>query len=226
MSEARILLLEDDLSLGETILERLEKDSYKVSWAKSIASAQSLIKERAFDLLILDVGLPDGSGFDLAEELQGRYPLLFLTALNDAESRLRGYELGANEYIPKPFHFKELIIRIEKTLQIKLPKVESIFSFKDFTIDTQAMTVTQDGQAFYPSKRDFSVLIYLISNQPKVISREELLELFWKTDSFPTNRTIDNTILRIRHFFGSTTTEYIKSVRGIGYQWIQEPQDD
>lgn len=224
MSKARLLLLEDDISLGETICSRLEKDSFQVEWTKSLEEARSSLKEKSFDLLILDVGLPDGSGFDIAEELQARYPVIFLTALNSAENRLRGYELGANEYIPKPFHFKELIIRIEKTLGDKIKTAKSIYQFNDFTINTEAMTVEQDGQLFYPSARDFSVLAYLIELFPNVVSREELLDKFWGSDSFPTNRTVDNSILRIRQFLGKNATEYIKSVRGVGYQWIQEPK--
>jgi DNA-binding response OmpR family regulator len=226
MSKARLLLLEDDISLGETIFSRLEKESFNVEWVQNLEEARSSLKEKAFDLLILDVGLPDGSGFDIAEELQGRYPVIFLTALNSAENRLRGYELGANEYIPKPFHFKELIIRIEKTLASKTKTTKSIYKFKDFVINTEAMTVEQDGQLFYPSTRDFSVLAYLIELYPNVVSREDLLDKFWGSDSFPTNRTVDNSILRIRQFLGAKATEYIKSVRGVGYQWIQEPKHE
>lgn len=223
MTKMRLLLLEDDSSLGEAITDRLIKEGFKVDWAETLHASRELIKTNDFDLLILDVGLPDGSGFELAEELQGRFPVIFLTALNSAENRLRGYELGANEYIPKPFHFKELIIRIKKTIG-ELPKLEvSEYRFNDFKINLDAMTVEQDGQSFYPSVRDFSVLTFLISSYPNVVSREELLDKYWGSDSFPTNRTVDNSILRIRQFLGNNATEYIKSVRGVGYQWIQEP---
>ncbi len=224
MPNARLLLLEDDTSLGETILSRLEKEKYQVSWAKDLCGARKLIQDKDFDLLVLDVGLPDGSGFDIAEELQGRYPVIFLTALNSAENRLRGYELGANEYIPKPFHFKELLIRIEKTLGSEFNEGPTTFNFEDFKINLDSMTVEQNDQLFYPSARDFSVLTYLISSFPNVVSREELLEKYWGSDSFPTNRTVDNSILRIRQFLGEKAQDYIKSVRGIGYQWIQEPK--
>lgn len=224
MPNARLLLLEDDTSLGETILSRLEKEKYQVSWAKDLSGARKLIQDKDFDLLVLDVGLPDGSGFDIAEELQGRYPVIFLTALNSAENRLRGYELGANEYIPKPFHFKELLIRIEKTLGSEFNEGPTTFNFEDFKINLDSMTVEQNDQLFYPSARDFSVLTYLISSFPNVVSREELLEKYWGSDSFPTNRTVDNSILRIRQFLGEKAQDYIKSVRGIGYQWIQEPK--
>lgn len=226
MFNPRLLLLEDDHSLGETIKDRLEKESFQVEWVENLSAARARLTGNPFDLLILDVGLPDGSGFDLAEELQGQYPVIFLTALNSAENRLRGYELGANEYIPKPFHFKELIIRIEKTLDETLKSPKVIYNFPDFKINTSGQFIEQEGQKFYPSKRDFSVLNFLIESYPNTVSREELLEKFWGSDSFPTNRTVDNSILRIRQFFGKTTTDYIKSVRGVGYQWIKEPENE
>lgn len=226
MTNPRLLLLEDDSSLGETIVDRLKKDSFLVDWAQTLAEAREKIEKSSYDFLILDVGLPDGSGFDIAEELQGRFPVIFLTALNSAENRLRGYELGANEYIPKPFHFKELTIRIEKAIGPREKQESTIFTFEDFSINTQSMSIKVDGQEFYPSARDFSVLTYLIKSYPSVVSREELLDKFWGSDSFPTNRTVDNSILRIRQFLGKEATAYLKSVRGIGYQWIMEKKEN
>jgi DNA-binding response OmpR family regulator len=226
MNKMRLLLLEDDASLGEAISERLIKEGFQVDWAETLFAARELIETAGFDLLILDVGLPDGSGFELAEELQGRFPVIFLTALNSAENRLRGYELGANEYIPKPFHFKELIIRIQKTVGEK-PKLDTNeYIFKDFKVNIEAMTIEQEGQSFYPSVRDFSVLAFLIASFPNVVSREELLDKYWGSDSFPTNRTVDNSVLRVRQFLGKNATDYLKSVRGVGYQWIQEPNNE
>lgn len=225
MKKYNILLLEDDVSLGEILLTRLQKEYKSVIWAQTIATARERIDKTEFDLLILDVGLPDGSGFDLAKEQEGRHPIIFLTALNSAEDRLQGYELGADEYIPKPFHLKELMIRIDRTLMktsINQSNSNKNYVFDDFNISLKAMTIGQDGQDFYPSKRDFETLVYLIEKYPHVVSREELLDKLWGEDSFPTNRTVDNTILRIRQFLGKNATLYIKSVRGIGYQWIKE----
>lgn len=225
MKKYNILLLEDDVSLGEILLTRLQKEYKKVTWAQTISQASKSIDKNQFDLLILDVGLPDGSGFDLAKEQEGRHPIIFLTALNSAEDRLQGYELGADEYIPKPFHLKELMIRIDRTLMkssVNTSHSDKIYYYKDFNISLKAMTIEQNGQDYYPSKRDFEILVYLIEKFPHVVSREELLDKFWGEDSFPTNRTVDNTILRIRQFLGTKATNYLKSVRGIGYQWIKE----
>ena len=104
----RILIVEDDLTLGETLKERLEAD-FEVSWANSQSEAIKKIKETDFDLVILDIGLPDGDGFQVARTInKSKSHILFLTAQSDAESRLQGYEIGAEEFIPKPFHLKEL----------------------------------------------------------------------------------------------------------------------
>jgi two-component system phosphate regulon response regulator PhoB len=224
MTSYRILLLEDDPSLGETIVDRLQKNSHQMTWVKNLAEARTKLSDHSenhYDLLLLDLGLPDGSGFEIAQEQQGRFPVIILTALNSAEYRLKGYELGAQEYIPKPFHLKELLIRIERTMA-SFSKESNNYHFEDFVINADAQTIESAGQLFYPSARDFSVLLYLIKNHPHVISREQLLNECWGQDSFPTNRTVDNTILRIRQFLGKNATAYLKSVRGVGYQWIKE----
>src|SRR5689334_221910 len=110
-----LLLVEDDSSLGATLQERLEKEGYSVDWATTQNEAISFLKSRAPDLVILDVGLPDGSGFDLAKKIKSEslVPFIFVTAMTNAEYRLEGYEIGAEEYIPKPFHLKELLIRVK-----------------------------------------------------------------------------------------------------------------
>lgn len=225
MTARRLMLLEDDPSLGETIQARLQKEGHQVTWLTNLKEARVALaqEEQQFDLLILDLGLPDGSGFDIAAEQQGRYPVIILTALNSAEYRLKGYELGASEYIPKPFHLKELLILIDKTMQEQAPpQAQEIYRYEDVIVNTSAMTIESDGQVFYPSARDFSVLVHLIKAYPAAVSREELLDTYWGNDSFPTNRTVDNSILRIRQFLGHTANQLIKSVRGIGYQWIKD----
>ena len=115
---ARVLLVEDDASLGRTLAERLEKENLTVQWAQTIAEAKSHLSSGAWDLAILDVRLPDGSGFGLARQIRkaSTTPIMFMTALNSAESRLEGFEIGADEYLPKPFHLKEFIIRVRNVL--------------------------------------------------------------------------------------------------------------
>src|SRR6187401_1192975 len=114
----RVLLVEDDDSLGRTLLERLEKDQIDVTWAKTIAEAEASLARGGWDLTIVDVKLPDGSGFGLARHIKrtSLTPVMFMTALNSAENRLEGFEIGADEYLPKPFHLKEFMIRVRNVL--------------------------------------------------------------------------------------------------------------
>ncbi|MDZ4786402.1 MAG: response regulator transcription factor [bacterium] len=220
-----ILLIEDDSSLGATLKERLEKEDFKVSWAKLKSEAEDLISRFKFDLVILDIGLPDGNGFDIAKKIKTKdtTPFIFVTAMNTAEYRLTGYELGADEYIPKPFHLKELLLRIRKVLGSEV-KLEKIIKLGDLVIDLEAMTIVYaDGKVEYPTSRDFSILKFLIQVAPKVISREEILKEVCSesSETAPTLRTIDNSIVRLRQLLGDNH-KCIRSVRGIGYQFIAQ----
>lgn len=219
----KILLVEDDLSLGETLNERLKKD-YDVSWAKSFGEAWTLFsKDKNHELAILDVGLPDGNGFDLAQKLKSAAApnallFLFLTAQADAESRLRGFELGAEEYIPKPFHLKELLLRVKHVLEAHVPNRE--IKIKECTINFSNMSVKKKSGAIeYPAVTDMRILQLLIEKSPRVLSRDEIMNEVWGVDKNPSHRTIDNIIVRLRQLFGESGEKYIRSVRGVGYQW-------
>ncbi|QDK39154.1 response regulator transcription factor [Bdellovibrio sp. NC01] len=219
----KILLVEDDLSLGETLTERLRKD-YDVEWGKTLADAWNLFsKGKDFDLVLLDVGLPDGSGFELAAKIKEVSPVLFLflTAQADAESRLQGFELGAEEYIPKPFHLKELLIRVKHVLDAHAPVRE--IALDNCVINFTNMSVKKkSGQIEYPPVTDMKILQLLIDKSPRVLSRDEIMNEIWGVDKNPSVRTIDNTIVRLRQLLGDDGEKYIRSVRGVGYQWATE----
>ncbi|UXR64222.1 response regulator transcription factor [Bdellovibrio bacteriovorus] len=219
----KILLVEDDISLGETLNERLKRD-YEVAWAKNLSEAWSLFsKAKDFDLAILDVGLPDGSGFELAAKIRQTSPMLFLflTAQADAESRLKGFELGAEEYIPKPFHLKELLIRVKHVLDAHAPTRE--LQLDTCTVNFTQMSVTKKtGQIEYPPVTDLKILQLLIEKSPRVLSRDEIMNEIWGVDKNPSHRTIDNIIVRLRQLLGDDGEKHIRSVRGVGYQWSTE----
>jgi DNA-binding response OmpR family regulator len=123
---SRVLLVEDDQSLGRILTERLEKERLDVSWVQNIAGAEAALEQGGWDLAILDVKLPDGSGFGLARRIKRTtlVPLMFMTAMNSAENRLEGFEIGADEYLPKPFHLKEFILRVRHVLATeRVPEV-------------------------------------------------------------------------------------------------------
>lgn len=218
---SQLLLVEDDASLGATLQERLRREGYEVLWARTLAEAEKILRSQNLDLAVLDVGLPDGSGFDLAPILRRdrKIPFLFMTAASDAENRLQGFELGAEEFIPKPFHLKELLLRVRHVLENHraMPEVR----IQGAVIDFHAMMLRWEaGETYNFSQKENDVLRLLIASAPRVISREEILNQVWGEDKFPSNRTVDNIIVRLRQVLGEKNGVWIRSVRGVGYQWI------
>jgi DNA-binding response OmpR family regulator len=198
----------------------LEKEKLTVHWSQTIADAKSQLAVGAWDLAILDVRLPDGSGFGLARQIRkaSTTPIMFMTALNSAESRLEGFEIGADEYLPKPFHLKEFIIRVRNVLARQRPT--QIVRANGFVIDLDAMSIEgPQGQKAFLQVRDSRVLKLLLDAAPRVVDRSEILDRVWGEDQFPTPRAVDNTIVRLRQALKDEEGRLIRSVRGIGYQW-------
>jgi DNA-binding response OmpR family regulator len=217
---ARVLLVEDDVSLGRTLAERLIRESLEVEWAQSVAAAEAHLASGAWDLAILDVKLPDGSGFGLARQIKktSTVPVMFMTAQNSAEARLEGFEIGADEYLPKPFHLKEFLIRVRHVLARQRPR--QTVAHGGVTIDLDAMTVeSADGQRTQLQVRDSRVLKILIDAAPRAVDRSVILDRVWGEERFPTPRTVDNAIVRLRQALKDDDGRLIRSVRGVGYQW-------
>ena len=224
---AELLLVEDDSSLGETLRERLEKEGHHVVWAQSLSDAEAALNSRNFSLLLLDVGLPDGNGFDFARQLRRRsaVPLVFLTAMATAEYRLHGYEIGAEEYIPKPFHLQELLLRVRHVLENHSPP--SVLQVGEAELNLEQMTVQRnDGATERLPKRDFAVLRLLLEQAPNIVSRDMILDRVWGAGRYPSNRTVDNTIMRIRSALGDAEGRLIRTVRGVGYQYAVQEEDN
>lgn len=222
----KILIVEDDRVLGKLLTNKLSED-YQVSWCEDKAGAMSRLKsEPAQDLIILDVGLPDGSGFEIAEFIKSSkmlVPFIFLTAQADANSRLQGYEIGADEYIPKPFHLKELIIKIEHIFDLHQLKNELVLENCIIYFNDLCMK-KKDGSIEYPAANDLKVLQFLIKQSPKVVSRDDILNFIWGSDKTINHRTVDNTIVRLKKLLGSESEGFIRSVRSVGYQWMQKKE--
>jgi len=216
----RLLLVEDDRSLGATLHERLLREKYEVAWVETKQGALTKLNEGLWDLVILDIGLPDGSGFELARHIKSKatMPIMFMTALSTAEHRLEGFEIGAEEFIPKPFHLRELLLRVQHVLE-NHPVLHRV-NCKGRTVDLDNRAIVQpDGTREHPAARDFELLQLLITSSPRVISRNQILDVLWGEDKFLNQRTIDNMIVRLRQLLGDTESTCIRSVRGVGYQW-------
>lgn len=216
-----ILVVEDDTTLGTVLKERLLVD-YQVEWVTTQAAALKQIEQHVYDLVILDLGLPDGDGFTVARQLKAKGPLsphfIFLTAQSDPESRLTGYELGAEEFIPKPFHLKELLLRVKHVLDAHV--VDQKLELESCSIDLQSFAVHQkSGNIEYPPVKDMMILKLLIEQSPRALSRDEIINKVWGLEKDLSPRTIDNAIARLRHVISDQEEKLIRSVRGVGYQW-------
>jgi len=221
----RLLLVEDDRSLGATLCERLERENYEVSWAETKQLALKRLGEGLWDLVILDIGLPDGSGFELARQIKqsSSLPVMFMTALSTAEHRLEGFEIGAEEFIPKPFHLQELLLRVKHVLENHPVHRQATCNGRVIELDNRVI-VQPDGQREHPAARDFDLLQLLITSSPRVVSRNQILDVLWGEDKFLNQRTVDNMIVRLRQMIGDTNSTCIRSVRGIGYQWCGDEE--
>jgi DNA-binding response OmpR family regulator len=193
---------------------------------QTIADAERALGDGRWDLAIVDVKLPDGTGFGLARLIKrsSLTPVMFMTALNSAENRLEGFEIGADEYLPKPFHLKEFILRVRHVLATQ--RVPELVEAVGRVIDLGALSVTTpDGERSFLQVRDGHVLKLLISAAPAVVDRAEILDRVWGREEFPTARAVDNSIVRLRQALRDDDGRLIRSVRGIGYQWAPPDSD-
>ncbi len=218
----KIFLVEDDMSLGQTLSERLSKD-YAVIWVQSVRATLAKISElKKCDLVILDVGLPDGNGFELAKRIREHSPIpfLFLTAQADAESRLQGYQLGAEEFIPKPFHLKELLLRLSHVLKVHGHANGLIVGPMEILFDNLQIKGPGSEVVMVPDS-EMRVLQILIRQSPQVVDRDLIMNEVWGIESELSHRSIDNIIVKLRTYLKSES-DHIKTVRGRGYQWLAE----
>ena len=212
----KILLVEDDRDLGRLIHEELKQKLYDVHWSKDLAATNELLKNLEFDLAIIDLNLPDGKGFDLVRPVQ--CPVIIMSALSDPENRLRGAQLGAIDFIPKPFLFQELFLKIDRALGEQKEK-SRVWVQGKVTLDLGKRQIQSGSETHFLNKRDYRLLDILTSKAPNVVSRNEIIDYVYGTDQNPSQRTVDNAVVGIRQMLGDET-EWIRSVRGEGYQWV------
>lgn len=211
-----ILLVEDDVFLRDGIAGLLGAEGYSVSKAANKAQAESLLTTSSFDLIILDVMLPDGNGLDICRALRTKKigtPVLFLTACDDENEIVAGFDAGGDDYLTKPFGTRVLLARIRSLLRRGAPVG---LSFGDLTIDESNMTVTKGGENIFVTLTEFRILIRLI-RAGSIVTRSALLSEIWDCDeNYIDDNTLSVHVSRLREKIGG---KYIKTVRGIGYRW-------
>lgn len=215
----KIFLLEDDTHLSQGIFLGLQSDGYEVHLSSSISQAQEALKKLTFDLAIVDLNLPDGSGFEIIKKINQQVPTIVITALNTPENRLEGIELGAVSFISKPFFLKELMLKVKQVLRVSedTPKLKLP---TDVVIDLTSREVSSSRGTIFLSDREYRLLQLLLKKSPQVVTRDEVLEVICSPDEFPTERIVDNSILKLRQIINDKNHEIIRSVRGVGYQWL------
>jgi two-component system alkaline phosphatase synthesis response regulator PhoP len=229
-NKANILLVEDEENLHEPLKLNLEMEGYTVTSAYDGTEALKAIANEYFDLIILDVMLPEVDGIAVAETVRvnnNEVPILMLSAKNASADRVLGLKKGADDYLTKPFNLEELLLRVEKLINKnkKLLEKESIgdtYSFGNNLVDFKAQdAITFDGKKVELSKKEAQLLKLLFENKNEVVTREKILQVVWGYNVYPTTRTIDNFILNFRKYFeeDSRNPKYFHSVRGVGYKY-------
>ncbi len=222
----KILLLEDDINLGNTLQEYLIDKGHEVFLARTIAEAKNCIEKKNFEVALLDIGLPDGSGLDfgrLLRKINSKTCLLFLSAQNDPDTKVEGLEIGAEDYITKPYALKEITIRLNRILknneslnalpdEIVHGKLK--IRFKNFEIEDAYKNIISLSQ------KECAILELLYLNKNQAVNRGDIIEKIWGEDKFPSLRTVDNYIVKLRKWCETdvNATIEIQSIRSIGYK--------
>ncbi len=218
-----IFLLEDDDAIAMGLSYSLENEGYTVTVAKSVSQALEIINQKNFSMYLLDLTLPDGSGYSVCKRIKeiGDFPVIFLTAYDDEVNVVMGFELGADDYITKPFRLKELLVRIKSVFRrYNNDNGDGKIKVKDLVVNTNEAKVFKNGNEIVLTAMEYRLLLILLNNRGCVLSRTQLLENIWDVaGDFVEDNTLTVYIKRLRDKIEENPTEpeYIKTIRGLGY---------
>lgn len=227
----KVLIVEDEATLLSGLKDNLEGEGYEVSTASTGKEGLEKALKEDFDMILLDIMLPEMNGFDVCKKIKSKkltLPIIMLTAKAKEADKIMGLELGADDYITKPFNINELMARIKAVLrrvqihrQAKEKKINS-YEFGDVKVDFARLEAYRGKKKLKLSKREFDILAYIIKREGEVVSRNDLLDVVWGYEVFPTTRTVDNFIARIRKQIEDKPSKpkYIHSIRSAGYKFV------
>lgn len=232
-SHLSILLVEDEENLHEALKLNLELEGYEITSAFDGKTAVKAVQQEYFDLIILDIMLPEMDGLAVMETIRvqnNEVPILVLSAKNSSADRVLGLKKGADDYLTKPFNLEELLLRVQKLINKnkKLQEKDTVgdtYVFGNNKVDFKAQeAITKNGEKVQLSKKEAMLLKLLIENKNDVVPREKILQTVWGYNVYPTTRTIDNFILNFRKYFeeDSRHPRYFHSVRGVGYKYSEQ----
>jgi two-component system alkaline phosphatase synthesis response regulator PhoP len=224
----RILLVEDEESIRDTVKLNLELENYEVVTTGNGREAIKFFHEQHFDLLLLDVMLPEIDGFQICEQVRltnMEVPIIFLTAKDAAPDRITGLKMGADDYLTKPFNLEELLLRVSNLIKRSSKSPENtpeIYSFGENKINFRTYEAKTNSGELNLTKKEAMLLKLLIDRKNEVVSRQQILQSVWGYDVYPSTRTIDNFILSFRKYFEKDPRNpvFFHSVRGVGYKFI------
>ena len=221
MTSGTILLVEDEPSIASLVRAYLERDSYRVIWAANGADALAALERHQIRMVILDIGLPDIDGFEVCRRIRKRsqLPILMLTARDEEPDRVVGLELGADDYISKPFSPRELVARMKAVMRRVEPRTtEDTVVLGDVVLDRASREVTVGGEPVELRGKEFDLLAYLMENRGLVVSRDQLLDRVWGLEFAAGTRTVDVHVAQVRAKLGRP--DLIRTIRGSGYKAV------
>lgn len=227
MSKTKVFYVEDELFLGKIVRESLESRGFEVIMESDGAKATAVFKKAQPDICVLDIMLPNKDGFAIADEIRDineEVPIIFLTAKTQTEDVVKGFTLGGNDYIRKPFSMEELIVRIQNLLRNKTEGAPKISSDKvnigkySFQINRQILNNGKEDRKL--SYRESELLKLLYQNRDRIIDRKEILNLLWGNDSFFNSRNLDVYITKLRSYLKEDPSLEIITIKGIGYRFV------
>ena len=227
----KILVIEDEPDIRKTLEYNLAREGFIVSTAGSLKKAKNILENPNFSLILLDLMLPDGSGLDLCRELKSNsalkeIPIIILTAKDDEVDKVVGFELGADDYVTKPFSVRELILRVKAVLkrnQKTATPLEINRNFGSLVMDIESHEVFIDDEEIILTALEFKLLNQLVERRGRVQTRDQLLSDVWGYSSDVTTRTVDTHIKRLREKLG-VMGKYIQTIRGVGYKFSRTPE--
>ncbi|MBS1634042.1 MAG: response regulator transcription factor [Bacteroidetes bacterium] len=227
MSKAKVFYVEDELFLGKIVKESLESRGFEVIMESDGGKATELFKKSHPDICVLDVMLPNKDGFTIADEIRDideDIPIIFLTAKTQTEDVVKGFNLGGNDYIRKPFSMEELIVRIQNLLRNKSESPQKISGDKvvigkySFQVNRQILSDGKEDRKLSYRESELLKLLYL--NRDKIIDRKDILNLLWGNDSFFNSRNLDVYITKLRSYLKEDPSLEIITIKGIGYRFV------
>jgi two-component system copper resistance phosphate regulon response regulator CusR/two-component system response regulator QseB len=219
----KVLLVEDDRKLGQFVRNGLEEVAYTCVWVRSCREARESVVQNPFDVIILDIGLPDGTGLQLLTEWRQRQVsayILILSARREVDDRISGLNLGADDYLAKPFSFGELLARIRSLVRRNAPNRKTVLEHRGIRVDLVARDVTLDGEPVRLTQREFALLEFFLGHPGRVLTRTQIAEKIWDSHFDLETNLVDVYVARLRtKFRRSTDTEPLfQTFRGVGYK--------